>query len=51
MNKTGPIRLALFFGGVSSEHEVSRVPAAAWLQALQQPPCADKYEVTAVRIT
>ena len=51
MNKTGPIRLALFFGGVSSEHEVSRVSAAAWLQALQQPPCADKYEVTAVGIT
>ena len=28
-----PIRLVLFFGGVSSEHEVSCVSAAAWLRA------------------
>ncbi len=46
-----PIRLALFFGGVSSEHEVSCVSAAAWLRALAQPPCAGRYDVTAVGIT
>lgn len=46
-----PIRLVLFFGGVSSEHEVSCVSAAAWLRALRQPPCAGRYEVTAVGIT
>ena len=46
-----PIRLALFFGGVSSEHEVSCVSAAAWLRALGQSPCAGRYAVTAVGIT
>ena len=45
------IRLALFFGGVSSEHEVSCVSAAAWLRALGQSPCAGRYDVTAVGIT
>ena len=45
------IRLALFFGGVSSEHEVSCVSSAAWLRALGQPPCAGRYAVTAVGIT
>ena len=51
MSQPYPIRLALFFGGVSSEHEVSCVSAAAWLRALALPPCANKYEVTAVGIT
>ena len=51
MINQAPIRLALFFGGVSSEHEVSCVSAAAWLRALRQPPCAGKYAVTAVGIT
>ena len=51
MSQPDSIRLALFFGGVSSEHEVSCVSAAAWLRALAQPPCAGKYTVTAVGIT
>ena len=36
------LRVALFFGGVSSEHEVSCVSAAAWLRALRQEPCASR---------
>lgn len=44
-------RVALLFGGVSSEHEVSCVSAAAWLRALALPPCHEKYEVIAVGIT
>ena len=51
MSQNDPIRLALLFGGVSSEHEVSCVSAAAWLRALAQPPCAGRYAVTAVGIT
>ena len=51
MISQAPIRLALFFGGVSSEHEVSCVSAAAWLRALRQPPCAGRYAVSAVGIT
>ncbi len=47
----GKTRVALFFGGVSSEHEISCVSAAAWLRALRARPCAEKYEVTAVGIT
>lgn len=45
------ITVALFFGGVSSEHEISRVSAATWLRALSAPPCADKYKVLCVGIT
>lgn len=41
------LRLGLFFGGVSSEHEVSRVSASAWLRALD----AEKYDVIPVGIT
>ena len=45
MNKQSKQRVALFFGGVSSEHEVSCVSASTWLRALQKSPCADKYDV------
>ena len=36
MNSNSKLRVALFFGGVSSEHEVSCVSASAWLRALGQ---------------
>ena len=45
------LSVALFFGGVSSEHEISQISAANWLRALGQPPCADKYKVLCVGIT
>ena len=45
------IRIGLFFGGVSSEHEVSLVSATAWAKALRQGVCAGKYEVILVGIT
>ena len=45
------LRVALFFGGVSSEHEVSCVSAAAWVRALSAQPCCDKYEVVRIGIT
>lgn len=51
MPQTGKTRVALFFGGVSSEHEISCVSAAAWVRALGQEPCRDTYEVTTVGIT
>ena len=51
MNETKKLRVALFFGGVSSEHEVSCVSASTWLRALAQDPCADRYEVFPVGIT
>ena len=51
MNNNSKLRVALFFGGVSSEHEVSCVSASAWLRALAQEPCADKYEVFPIGIT
>ena len=51
MNETKKLRVALFFGGVSSEHEVSCVSASTWLRALAQVPCADRYEVFPVGIT
>ena len=51
MNTNSKLRVALFFGGVSSEHDVSCVSASAWLRALGQKPCADKYEVFPVGIT
>ena len=51
MSCSSKLRVALFFGGVSSEHEVSCVSASAWLRALAQEPCADKYEVFPVGIT
>ena len=38
MKTTTKLRVALFFGGVSSEHEVSCVSASAWLRALGQSP-------------
>ncbi|MGN0983211.1 MAG: D-alanine--D-alanine ligase family protein [Gemmiger sp.] len=41
------LRLALLFGGVSSEHEVSCVSASAWVRALDPA----RYEVTLVGIT
>ena len=50
MNTNSKLRVALFFGGVSSEHDVSCVSASAWLRALGQEPCADKYEVFPVGI-
>lgn len=51
MNETKKLRVALFFGGVSSEHEVSCVSASTWLRALAQATCADRYEVFPVGIT
>ena len=51
MKTTTKLRVALFFGGVSSEHEVSCVSASTWLRALAQAPCADRYEVFPVGIT
>ncbi|MCI6895616.1 MAG: D-alanine--D-alanine ligase [Gemmiger formicilis] len=51
MNQTAKLRVALFFGGVSSEHEVSCVSASTWLRALAQHPCAEQYEVFPVGIT
>ncbi len=45
------IRVGLFFGSISSEHEVSCVSAAAWVRAMAQPPCAGKYALTLVGIT
>ena len=33
MNTNSKLRVALFFGGVSSEHDVSCVSASAWLVA------------------
>ena len=41
------LRVALFFGGVSSEHEVSCISAAAWVRALDK----EKYNLTLVGIT
>ena len=46
-----PLRVALFFGGVSSEHEISCISAAAWAGALNEPPCREKYQVIRVGIT
>ena len=51
MNSNSKLRVALFFGGVSSEHEVSCVSASAWLRVLGQSPCAEQYEVFPVGIT
>ncbi len=51
MTLTNRARVALFFGGVSSEHEVSCVSAAAWVRALSQSPCAEKYDLITVGIT
>lgn len=51
MSEHQKLRVALFFGGVSSEHEVSCVSASAWLRALAQEPCAGRYEVIPVGIT
>ena len=51
MNTNSKLRVALFFGGVSSEHDVSCVSASAWLRALGQSPCAEQYEVFPVGIT
>ena len=51
MNTNSKLRVALFFGGVSSEHDVSCVSASAWLRALGQSPCAEQYEAFPVGIT
>ena len=51
MSENKKLRVALFFGGVSSEHEVSCVSASAWLRALGEAPCAERYEVFPVGIT
>ena len=51
MSEHPKLRVALFFGGVSSEHEVSCVSAAAWLRALREEPCAARYEVFPIGIT
>ena len=51
MSEHPKLRVALFFGGVSSEHEVSCVSAAAWLRALREEPCAARYEAFPIGIT
>ena len=51
MSENQKLRVALFFGGVSSEHEVSCVSASAWLRALGEEPCAGRYEVFPIGIT
>lgn len=51
MSESKKLRVALFFGGVSSEHEISCVSASAWLRALGEEPCAERYEVFPVGIT
>ena len=51
MNQPTKQRVALFFGGVSSEHEISCVSASSWLRALKKSPLADKYDVFPVGIT
>ncbi|MDD4849589.1 MAG: D-alanine--D-alanine ligase [Gemmiger sp.] len=45
------IRVGLFFGSISSEHEVSCTSAAAWVRALQKGICAERYALTLVGIT
>ena len=47
MDQVKKIKMMLLFGGVSSEHEVSRVSAASVLEHIN----ADKYEITKVGIT
>ena len=47
MNKSGKLSLAVIFGGVSSEHEVSRMSATSILENLS----AEKYDVHMVGIT
>lgn len=47
MNSANKIRLAVVFGGASSEHEVSLMSATSILQNLS----ADKYDVTMLGIT
>ena len=37
-NQTTPLCVALFFGGVSSEHEISCISAAAWVGGAQRFP-------------
>ena len=44
---TEKLRVALLFGGVSSEHEISCVSASAWVRALD----TTKYDVTLIGIT
>lgn len=51
MSESKKLRVALFFGGFSSEHEISCVSASAWLRALGDEPCAERYEVFPVGIT
>ena len=51
MSENKKLRVALFFGGVSSEHEISCVSASAWLRALREEPCAGRYEVFPIGIT
>lgn len=51
MSENQKLRVALFFGGVSSEHEVSCVSASAWLRALWEEPCAGRYEIFPIGIT
>lgn len=47
MNQTKRIKLMLLFGGVSSEHEVSRVSAASVLEHINR----NKYDIIKVGIT
>lgn len=51
MNNRVPLRVALFFGSISSEHEISRISAATWARALSTAPYRDKYALTLVGIT
>ena len=47
----GKIRVGLFFGSISSEHEISCLSAAAWGRVLTEGPSAGRYDVVFVGIT
>jgi D-alanine-D-alanine ligase len=50
MNSQSRIRVAVVFGGRSSEHAISCVTAGSVLDALQNSPDADRYEVIPIGI-
>jgi len=50
MSSQSRIRVAVVFGGRSSEHAISCVTAGSVLEALQNSPDADRYEVVPIGI-
>jgi D-alanine-D-alanine ligase len=50
MNSQSRIRVAVVFGGRSSEHAISCATAGSVLDALQNSPDADRYEVVPIGI-